>query len=185
MNIFRIIRRLLSASRATASPLPETGKGVVIADDAVFGNAGNIVIDDYVFIGEKTQIYAQGKVHIKRGTIIADHCDIRTANHFYDGSDLDMLPFDERIIVKPVIIGENVWVASHVLIMPGITIGDGAVIAAGSVVTKNVERCEIVGGAPAKHLKYRDVARYERLCSEDRLFMKSYKTNERRIVSGE
>lgn len=52
-------------------------------------------------------------------------------------------------------IGNDVWLGIDVLILPGVKIGDGAVIAAGSVVTKNVREFEIVGGNPAKHIKFR------------------------------
>jgi acetyltransferase-like isoleucine patch superfamily enzyme len=53
------------------------------------------------------------------------------------------------------IIGNDVWIGDHVIILEGIRIGDGYVIAAGAVVTKNVEPYEIVGGVPAKHISYR------------------------------
>jgi acetyltransferase-like isoleucine patch superfamily enzyme len=52
-------------------------------------------------------------------------------------------------------IGNDVWIGSNVLIVPGVQIGDGAVIAAGSVVTKNVADYEVVGGNPARHIRYR------------------------------
>lgn len=52
-------------------------------------------------------------------------------------------------------IGNDVWIGSHTLIMDGVKIGDGAVVAAGAVVTKDVEPYSIVGGVPAKHIKYR------------------------------
>lgn len=58
----------------------------------------------------------------------------------------------KRYVVE---IGNDVWIGSHVLIMDGVKIGDGAVIAAGAVVTKDVEPYSIVGGVPAKHIKYR------------------------------
>ena len=54
-----------------------------------------------------------------------------------------------------IIIGNDVWIGSHVLIMPGVTIGDGAIVAAGSVVSKDVEPYAIVGGVPAKLIKKR------------------------------
>lgn len=54
-----------------------------------------------------------------------------------------------------VIIGSDVWIAANVIILSGVTIGHGAVIANGSVVTKNVNPYEIVGGNPAKHIRYR------------------------------
>ena len=52
-------------------------------------------------------------------------------------------------------IGNDVWIAANVMIMPGVCIGDGAVVAAGAVVTKDVEAYSVVGGVPAKFLKYR------------------------------
>ena len=53
------------------------------------------------------------------------------------------------------VIGNDVWVGMNVIIMRGVTIGDGAVIAAGSVVTADVEPYSIAGGIPAKHIRYR------------------------------
>jgi len=121
-------------------------------------------------------------VKIGRGSIIADHVDIRTANHYYDGPELNALPFDEKVIIKPVEIGQNVWIASNVLILPGVKIGDGAVIAGGSVVTKNVENFEVVGGNPARHIKYRDKSRYNSLYEENKIFALNYDTKGRNFI---
>lgn len=66
--------------------------------------------------------------------------------------------FDEKIYTegnKYLIIGNDVWIGDNVTILPGITIGDGAILAAGAVVTKNVEPYSIVGGNPARHIRYR------------------------------
>ena len=56
---------------------------------------------------------------------------------------------------KPVIIGNDVWIGANVIILPGTWIGDGAILAAGAVITKNVEPYAIVGGVPAKIIKKR------------------------------
>lgn len=56
---------------------------------------------------------------------------------------------------RPIIIGNDVWIGANVIILPGVSIGDGAVIAAGAVVNKNVDAYAIVGGVPAKIIKYR------------------------------
>lgn len=55
----------------------------------------------------------------------------------------------------PIIIGNDVWIGANVCILPGVHIGDGAILAAGAVVTKDVEPYEVIGGVPAKHIKYR------------------------------
>ena len=137
-----------------------------------------------MFIGDRCRIYAQGEVIIRDGAIIADTVDIRTVNHYYDGDDLNYLPFDEKVLISPVVIEENAWVASHVIIMPGVTIGEGAVIAAGSVVTKSVPACAVVGGNPAKVIKYRNKERYEQLKITGKLFMREYRTIERKKIEG-
>lgn len=56
---------------------------------------------------------------------------------------------------RPVVIGNDVWIGAYVSILPGVHIGDGAVIAAGAVVTKDIEPYAIVGGVPAKTIRYR------------------------------
>lgn len=56
---------------------------------------------------------------------------------------------------RPVVIGNDVWIGANVVILPGVTVGDGAILAAGAIVTKDVEPYAIVGGVPAKKLRYR------------------------------
>lgn len=152
------------------------GENVFIGEKCEFGHPENIVLGSNIWIGDHTNIYAQGKVIIKDGTILADHVDIRTANHYYDGEDLNLLPFDEKILIGTVTIEENVWIASHCVILPGVTIGEGAVIAAGSIVTKSVEPMSVVAGNPAKIVKYRDRERYEKLRKQNCIYMKEYDT---------
>ena len=60
---------------------------------------------------------------------------------------------------KPVKIGKNVWIGAHATILPGVTIGDNAIIAAGAVVTKDVEKNAVAGGVPAKKIKDIEVKR--------------------------
>lgn len=61
---------------------------------------------------------------------------------------------------RPIVIGNDVWIGANVILLPGVTVGDGAIIAAGAVVTKDVEPYTIVGGVPAKEIK-------KRYCQED------------------
>ena len=80
------------------------------------------------------------------------------------GREVPIHAFDNDL--GPVRIGNDVWIAQDVLIKPGVTIGDGAIVAAGSVVSKDVPPYAIVGGVPAKVIRYRfDGATIARLCS--------------------
>lgn len=69
----------------------------------------------------------------------------------------------EAISKGPIIVGDDVWIGRGAKILSGVVVGQGAVIAAGAVVTKNIDPYEIVGGVPAKHIKYRTSSQDERL----------------------
>ena len=87
-------------------------------------------------------------------------CLIITSNHNYNGSKL---PYDESHIIKDVLIGNNVWFGDRVIILPGVTIGEGVIVQAGAVVVKDVPDYAIIGGNPAKVFKYRDKEHYDNL----------------------
>lgn len=91
-------------------------------------------------------------------------CIIISSNHNFDNGNA--IPYDETNIVKDVIIEDNVWLGNRVTILPGVKIGEGAIIQAGSVVVKDIEKYAIAGGHPAKTFKYRDIAHYEKLKKE-------------------
>lgn len=102
-------------------------------------------IGNNVAIGDRTEIHVGDSVEIGDNTLISWDCCIM---------DRDYHKFDGDIEIKrPVKIGSNVWIGCNCLIMKGITIGDGAVIAAGAVVTKDVPPATLVGGNPAKIIR--------------------------------
>jgi acetyltransferase-like isoleucine patch superfamily enzyme len=90
-------------------------------------------------------------------------CLILTSNHNYEGTKI---PYDATNIIKNVKIGDNVWFGSRVIVLGGVTIGEGAIIQAGAVVTKDVPVGGIAGGSPAKVFKYRDMDHYNDLKSK-------------------
>lgn len=83
-----------------------------------------------------------------------------TSSHDYRGAKL---PYDSRHIVKPVLIGECVWIGDRVTILPGTVIGDGVIVQAGSVVHGKISALSIVGGNPAVPFAARDPDHYHEL----------------------
>ena len=128
-----------------------------------------------VFTGEVTvgnhcnfngmHVLGGGKVHFGDYFHSGTDCMIITQNHNYEG---DMIPYDKTYIYKNVNIGECVWFGNRVIVTGNVTIGEGAIIAAGAVVCKDVPPLAIVGGNPAKIIKYRDKDHYYRLKSESK-----------------
>ena len=107
----------------------------------------NIRIGKNVFINSGCCFQDHAGVEIGDGALIGHQVVIATLNHdIYPSNRADMMP-------KPVKIGKNVWIGAHATILPGVTIGDNAIIAAGAVVTKDVEKNTVVGGVPAKKIK--------------------------------
>ncbi len=110
----------------------------------------NIRIGKRVFINSGCKFQDQGGIIIGDDVLIGHNCVIATLNHCMDPDKrADMFP-------APVRIGNKVWMGSNVTILQGVTIGDGAVLAAGSVVNKDVPPRTVVGGVPAKVIKTLD-----------------------------
>jgi len=112
------------------------------------------------------QVKGGGKVSFGSNFHSGEGCRIITQNHNYEHGGA--LPYDDTYVVKDVVIGENVWLGDGVTVMGGVEIGEGAVVAAGAVVSKDVPKCAIVGGVPARLLKWRDMKHYEELKSQGR-----------------
>ena len=131
--------------------LAECGKNVNIEKNAVFSS--RVTLGDNSGIGIRASI--GGETHIGKNVMMGPDCIIYTRNHAFSRTDIPMYEqgFQEE---KPVFISDDVWIGGRVIILPGVKIGTGAVIGAGSVVTKDVPDYAIVGGNPAKVLKYRN-----------------------------
>ncbi|HEU5140820.1 MAG TPA: acyltransferase [Bacillales bacterium] len=108
-------------------------------------------------------IDGRGNVKIGDNFHAGQECRMITQNHNYEG---EAIPYDTTVTTKDINIEDNVWMGTRVIVLGGVTIGEGAIIQAGSVVVSDVPKCAIVGGSPAKVFKYRDVERYERLKKE-------------------
>ncbi|HCT63049.1 MAG TPA: acetyltransferase [Erysipelotrichaceae bacterium] len=113
--------------------------------NADFGK--NISIGKNVFINSGCRFQDQGGIVIGDGCLIGHNVVLATINHALEPQ------MNRKNHYAPVHIGNNVWIGSNVTVLPGVTIGDWAVIAAGAVVTKDVEAYTVVGGIPAKLIK--------------------------------
>lgn len=131
-----------------------------------------IFIGNDVWVGRNCYFSADGGLTIKDGVIISHNVEIWTSNHYFQGHDLQSVPYDKRFIYKPVTIEENVWIGSRVIIIPGVTIGEGAVIGAGAIVTKDVPPCAVVAGNPARIIRFRDMDQYYKLKTEGHIYLK-------------
>lgn len=130
--------------------LEDCGKWVNIEQGAHFGDG--LRIGNGSGIGANSNI--PSSVTIGENVMMGQECLIFTQNHKYSSLDISMCRQGMQE-ARPVVIGNDVWIGARVIILPGVHIGNGAIIGAGSVVTKSVPPYEIWGGNPAHYLKSR------------------------------
>ena len=107
------------------------------------------------------KIIGRGSVAIGNNFHSGEECMMITQIHNYDKGNA--IPYDDTYIEKNIVIEDNVWLGSRVIVLGGVTIKEGAIIQAGSVVVSDIPYCAIAGGHPAKVFKYRDIQHYEEL----------------------
>lgn len=107
----------------------------------------NITIGKDVFINSGCHFQDQGGIEIGDGALIGHNVVLATINHALEPEE------NRKNHYAPIKIGAHVWIGSNATILPGVTLGEHAVVAAGAVVTKDVPPLTVVGGVPAKILK--------------------------------
>ena len=107
----------------------------------------NITIGKNVFINSGCHFQDQGGIVIGDGALIGHNVVLATINHAFVPSE------NRRNYYAPIKIGNNVWIGSNATVLPGVTIDEWSVVAAGAVVSKDVPPYTVVGGVPAKVLK--------------------------------
>ncbi len=125
------------------------GKKTVICRrvDVLFPKGLNI--GNNVAIGWFVDLDARGKIEIGHDTNVSSHSILITGSH-----DIDDPKFTAEF--KPIKIGHHCWIGTGAIILQGVTIGDGAVVAAGAVVTRDIPSNEVWGGVPAKFIRKRN-----------------------------
>ncbi|SMF37192.1 transferase hexapeptide (six repeat-containing protein) [Alteromonadaceae bacterium Bs31] len=109
------------------------------------------------------RVYGGGAVSIGDNFHSGAGCKVITQVHNYKGNKI---PYDETYIFKDVVIEDNVWFGMNVLVLAKCTIGEGAIIQAGSVVVSDIPPLSIAGGNPAKVFAYRDESHYKVLVAK-------------------
>lgn len=126
------------------------GKGSTIHMGAVFYNPKNIKIGEDTIIGENCVLDGRDNLHI------GNHVDIATEVMFYNAKH-DINDENFKPVFAPVVVEDYVFIGPRAIILPGVRIKKGAVVAAGAVVTKDVDEYTIVGGVPAQPIGERKV----------------------------
>jgi len=127
---------------------------------STFGHGGHLVIGSYCYIGEYSKVWSAGKLTIGDRVLIAHNVSIFDSNtHPMNANErhlqfVDIItkghPAEINLHEEPVVIEDDVWIGCNSVVLKGVTIGRGAVVGAGSVVTKNVPPYVVVGGNPAR-----------------------------------
>ena len=126
------------------------GRHSVMESYSCVNNAvGDVVIGDYTRIGIHNTII--GPVTIGSHVNLAQGITVTALNHNFE--DKNKRIDEQGVSTKPVVIGDDVWIGANAVILPGVTIGKHAVVAAGAVVTTDVPENTVVGGVPAKVIK--------------------------------
>jgi maltose O-acetyltransferase len=139
------------------------GPGSTIHVGARFYQPNNVCIGDDTIIGDHATLDGRAKL------TIGNHVDIASEVMFLN-SQHDLDDTDFTAIEKPIVVDDYVFIGPRAIILPGVTIGRGAAVAAGAVVTKDVPPGWIVGGVPAKPIRERKLKEFTYKLGRSRLF---------------
>ena len=129
------------------------GSHSALFDDVILSGVGEVHIGDRSTIGHNSVLVSRERIQIGNDCMLAAFCYVLDVDHEFDDP---AAPIPQQgLRVKPVVVGNDVWVGAGSFILRGVTIGDGAVVAANSVVTEDVPPYTVVAGSPARVIKKR------------------------------
>lgn len=124
------------------------GKGVHVYPGVKIWAPWNLDLGDECGIGSGVILYSQGKITIGKRVVISQGAQLCSGTHDYTHPGFPL-------ITMPIVIGDNAWIAADAFVHPGVTIGEGSVVGARSVVTKNMPAWMVCAGHPCKPIKER------------------------------
>lgn len=119
------------------------GKGVLIRPSATVTYPWKLTIGDFSWVGDQATLYTLGEITIGSNTVVSQHCYLAAASHDYTVPTFD-------IYASPIHVESEAWLAAHVFVGPGVTVGRGAVVGARSVVLKDIPPLTVCAGHPVK-----------------------------------
>lgn len=115
--------------------------------------AHNVDVGKNVYIGKNCSLYGYDNISIGENTLIARDTIMLTRSHVFSNAQVPIR--EQGYSLAPITIGSDVWIGARATILPGVNIGNGSIIAAGSIVNKDVPAFTVVAGTPAKIIKMR------------------------------
>lgn len=133
--------------------LGRMGEGSHVSTQVSIISPENVFLDERVGVANRVILDGRGGISIGKDSIIGFESIILSCTHKSSSRDIPIR--DQGMYQKKISIGEDVWIGARALIMPGVKIGQGAIIGANAVVSRDVEPYAIMGGVPARLIKYR------------------------------
>lgn len=148
--LFRPSPRPLHSWRAALLRLfgAKLGVGCHVYSRARVWAPWNLVMDDYAGMADDVNCYSIATVTLGKKVVISQGAHLCTGTHDYESPSF-------QLYARPIIVGDNAWVCAEAFVGPGVTVGEGAVIGARSVVTKDMPPWMVCAGQPCKPLKKR------------------------------
>jgi len=133
--------------------LKKAGKGFNICDAVTIVSPEKLALGDRVSIHEYSYFGGGGEITIGNYVAIANNCSLIPSSHNFESRDRYIK--EQGGVDQPIVIEDDVWLGSKVTVLGNVTIGRGAIIGAGSVVTKDVPAYAVAVGVPCRVLRYR------------------------------
>ncbi|NRB37444.1 MAG: acyltransferase [Pseudomonadales bacterium] len=130
------------------------GEKVVVKSKCYFGNGDRLSVGARSQMGQNARL--GGTITIGEDVLMGPEVVMMATSHAFDRVDI---PINQQgsSVEQPIVIGDDVWIGTRAIILPGVQIGSHSIVAAGSVVTKSCEPYSIIGGTPAKLIKMRKI----------------------------
>ena len=172
MRLFRHILERLALRwrlhRVNSLRFGARGRNVTLHNGSIFTSPERIFFGNDIYVGPEARFYADGGIRVEDNVVFSPRVTIYTSNHRFEGSG--WLPYGPVTELGEVWVGPNSWIGAQSILLAGVRIGEGAVVAAGSVVTRNVPPLAVVAGNPAVVRRYRDPEEYVRLRDSGKFF---------------